>query len=147
VNPQAGCLRYDRRPNNFMNNISRTCLAILVLNSTAFAAEAPATSATNTSPPFFRQSAPRQGLRMSDFFLHDPWILPHEETKTYYLYTSGGSNVNGTNRAGTVTYKSKNLRDWDGPYPVFTVPDGMWASPQQGAWAPEVHRYQNKFYL
>jgi Glycosyl hydrolases family 43 len=120
------------------------CLAVCALTADAFAADAPANT---NAPPFFRQSAPRQGLHLSEFFLHDPWILPYEETKTYYLYTSGGSNVNGTNRAGTVTYKSKNLRDWDGPYPVFTVPDGMWASPQQGAWAPEVHRYQNKFYL
>ncbi len=84
---------------------------------------------------------------MPSIALHDPWILAHEESKTYYLYTSAQPGVIGTNRAGTVAYKSKDLRVWDGPYVVFTVPDGTWANPREGAWAPEVHRYQGRYYL
>lgn len=53
----------------------------------------------------------------------------------------------GTNRAGVVAYKSKDLKEWAGPYVVFMVPDGIWAKPTEGAWAPEVHRYNGKFYL
>lgn len=95
----------------------------------------------------FHQPATRHGLHLNEFFVHDPWILAHEESRTYYLYTSAQTNVTGTNRAGTITYKSTNLLDWDGPFIVFQVPDGMWADPHQGAWAPEVHRYNGKYYL
>ncbi len=122
-------------------------LPLFNLIGSVFAADAPAAVSTNFPPRFGRLSAPRPGQHLAEFFAHDPWILAHEESKTYYLYTAGQSNVNGTNRSGTMTYKSKNLREWDGPYVVFTVPDGMWANPRQGAWAPEVHRYRGKFYL
>jgi len=86
-------------------------------------------------------------LHLPEMRIHDPWILPQEETRTYYLYSAARQNVNGTNRSGTLVYKSKNLRDWDGPYIVFLIPDGMWANPGEGAWAPEVHRYQGKYLL
>jgi hypothetical protein len=90
--------------------------------------------------------APKQGLRLPEMPIHDPWILPQAESQTYFFYTSLLSR-GGTNRSGTVVYKSKNLKEWDGPYIVFTVPDGTWASPTQGAWAPEVHRYNGRYYL
>jgi hypothetical protein len=133
-----------------MKTIQRLCVfavalsALTVLVSAADAPVAPPTNAPARGP---RQSAPRAGQLLPDISLHDPWILAHEETKTYYLYTAGRANVSGTNRSTTVTYKSKNLREWDGPYTVFTVPDGLWANPGQGAWAPEVHRYNGRFYL
>jgi beta-xylosidase len=79
--------------------------------------------------------------------LHDPWIVAHAPSKTYYLYTSNVRRMTGERRSGTMVYKSKNLAEWDGPYVVFTVPDGVWANPAQGAWAPEVHEYKGKFYL
>ncbi len=89
----------------------------------------------------------RKGLRLPEIPIHDPWILAHAETKTYYLYTAARPQIVGTNRSGTVTYKSKDLQNWEGPYIVFMVPDGTWANPTQGAWAPEVHRYNDRFYL
>ena len=46
-----------------------------------------------------------------------------------------------------VAYKSKDLLHWDGPYTVFEVPDGSWADPSEGVWAPEVHLYRGKYYL
>lgn len=124
-------------------------LPLLALVGSTFVADAQdaVPTSTNALPRVPRLLAPRQGLRLPDISLHDPWILAHEESQTYYLYTAGRSNVLGTNRSGTVTYKSKNLREWDGPYSVFAVPDGIWANPSQGAWAPEVHRYNGKYYL
>jgi beta-xylosidase len=77
---------------------------------------------------------------------HDPWILAHAPTKTYYLYTSAQRAV-GIGRSGTVAYTSKDLVHWDGPVVVFVVPDGAWANPRHGAWAPEVHEYRGKYYL
>src|SRR4051812_6229221 len=94
-----------------------------------------------------RPIAPRQGLRLADFAVHDPWILAHEPSRTYYLYTSASPRVTGMDRFGTMVYKSKDLATWDGPYVVFKIPDRLWANPMHGAWAPEVHLYSNKYYL
>ena len=93
------------------------------------------------------QPAYRTGLKLGDFGLHDPWILAHQDSKTYYLYTAGRVTQNGQNRSGVVTYKSKDLETWEGPQTVFAVPDGLWANPAHGAWAPEVHSYRGKYYL
>ena len=91
--------------------------------------------------------AVRSHLALSDFFAHDPFILPYNATKTYYLYTAIGAGQSGTDRAGVVAYKSVDLKSWEGPHVVFTVPDGIWATPADGAWAPEVHAFRGKFYL
>jgi hypothetical protein len=107
----------------------------------------PASTNAPEPPRAVRQSTPRPGQHLADFFVHDPWILAHEESRTYYLYSGARQNDRGTNRSGTLTYKSKNLRDWDGPYMVFLIPDGTWANPAEGAWAPEVHRYRDRYYL
>lgn len=112
-------------------------LNLLIITGRTFAAETPASDAADPAFP----------LRLPNMPLHDPWILAHDESKTYYLYTGGRTNDHGTNRSGTVTYQSKNLRDWQGPKVVFAIPDGMWASPGQGAWAPEVHHYNGRYYL
>ena len=63
----------------------------------------------------------RRGLRLADFRVHDPFIVAHQPTKTYYLYTASGPRQ-GLGRSGVVTYKSKDLREWEGPFVVFTVP-------------------------
>lgn len=88
----------------------------------------------------------RQNQRLADIRVHDPFILPHQATKTYYLYTAIGAR-SPVGRSGVVTYRSKDLLNWDGPHLVFTVPDGTWADPRHGVWAPEVHEYRGKFYL
>lgn len=117
-----------------------------VLGSTvALVAQEPAL--TRVPAAQSQQPVVRERLRLWEFHVHDPWILPHEETRTYYLYTAGRPELLSTNRAGVVTYKSKDMKDWAGPYVVFMVPDGIWANPTEGAWAPEVHRYNGRFYL
>jgi hypothetical protein len=90
---------------------------------------------------------PRTGLRLPEFFVHDPWILAEPSTHTYYLYTSAWTRQTGRNRAGTFAYKSKDLATWEGPFLVFVCPDDSWAVPQVTAWAPEVHAYKGKYYL
>ncbi|HYG24386.1 MAG TPA: glycoside hydrolase family 43 protein [Verrucomicrobiae bacterium] len=85
-------------------------------------------------------------LRLANIRVHDPFIVAHEPSKTYHLYTAIGRR-SPVGRSGVVTYKSKDLLNWDGPHLVFTVPDGVWANPNDGVWAPEVHEYKGKFYL
>ncbi len=93
------------------------------------------------------QLTPKTGMKLGDFNLHDPFILAYQPSKTYYLYNSAGGNLTGGKGAGVLVYKSKDLDTWDGPYLVFVVPQGIWANPAHGAWAPEVHEYKGKFYL
>jgi len=97
--------------------------------------------------PLFAQAPPKTGMQFSDFYLHDPHILPHKASQTYYLYNGAGPRQLGGGRSGVVAYKSKDLLHWDGPYTVFQVPDGLWADPAEGVWAPEVHLYRGKYYL
>lgn len=84
-------------------------------------------------------------LRLPDMPLHDPYILAHKPTQTYYLYTSNRRNLSGTPGVGTMVYKSKDLQNWEKPKAVFIVPDTAFA--QQGGWAPEVHEYKGRYYL
>ncbi|WP_163536211.1 glycoside hydrolase family 43 protein [Gracilibacillus sp. YIM 98692] len=90
---------------------------------------------------------PKKGHRLKDIPAHDPFIYSHPEEKVYYLFTSGAPNIHGMERYGVITYKSNDLIEWEGPYVVFTIPDGAWAHPQHGAWAPEVHLYNGKYFL
>lgn len=90
---------------------------------------------------------PQKGHRLADIPAHDPFVLAESRTGVYYLYTGGSPRLNGMERYGVITYKSTNLSEWEGPYVVFTVPDGVWAHPQHGAWAPEVHEYNGRYYL
>jgi beta-xylosidase len=99
------------------------------------------THSTNSSSSYVRQN-----LRLPEIRLHDPWILAHAPSKTYYLYTSNNGRATGVNRPGTMTYRSKDLLNWEGPFVVFALPEGTWAG-NQSAWAPEVHEYHGKFYL
>jgi len=92
-------------------------------------------------------SNPRAGLHLSDIPAHDPYVWVDEQTGIYYLYTSGIPKFTGMDRYGVLTYRSTNLKEWEGPYVVFTVPDNTWAHPLHGTWAPEVHAYKGRFYL
>ncbi len=84
-------------------------------------------------------------MRLPDMPLHDPFIVAHEPTQTYYLYTRNISRLTGEQALGTMAYSSKDLRNWSPPKVVFTVPENSFA--HEGNWAPEVHEYKGKFYL
>lgn len=92
-------------------------------------------------------SNPRSGLHLSDIPAHDPYVWVDEQKGIYYLYTSGIPKFTSMERYGVLTYRSTNLKEWEGPFVVFTVPDNVWAHPMHGTWAPEVHVYQERFYL
>ncbi len=98
-------------------------------------------------PPPADVNNPRKGLKLTDIPVHDPFVVPHKQSRTYYLYTSASPRATGLDRCGVMTYKSKDLLNWDGPYIVFLVPDDVWANPRHGTWAPEVHEYKGRYYL
>ena len=107
-----------------------------------FAAWAGAAPCQSSSPP-----ASHHRLHLLDFHIRDPWILADARSRTYYLYATNSEQVTGVHRAGVMVYKSGDLRNWEAPSLVFTLPGGTWANPQEAAWAPEVHAYRGKFYL
>ena len=88
------------------------------------------------------QQTPKTGMKLGDFNLHDPFVLVHQPTHTYYLYNGAPRALTGGTADGVAVYKSKDLDTWDGPYSVFVIPQGIWANPTHGAWAPEVHEYK-----
>ena len=105
-----------------------------------FLAFAPVVAESQTTATF-------HPLHLSGFHIRDPWILAYAPTHTYYLYASNFDRITGVHRAGVMVYKSRDLKNWDGPSVVFTVPNGTWADAQQSAWAPEVHAWKGRFYL
>ncbi len=95
--------------------------------------------------PTFAAHAGEATLHLPEMPLHDPWILAHGPSHTYYLYTKNEPKMTGEKGIGTMVYKSKDLLNWESPKIVFQVPRTAFA--QQGGWAPEVHEYHGRYYL
>lgn len=75
----------------------------------------------------------RQNLR-----IRDPYVLTDIEEGLYYLY--------GTNHSiGFDVYTSRDLEQWEGPFPAFRPDAGFWAD--RDYWAPEVHKYRGRYYM
>lgn len=112
-----------------------------ILASLLFFFVAPACLAAAQAPPP-TIAAPRSHIALSDFYAHDPFILADRNTKTYYLYTAVGSRQTPNGHAGVVVYKSTDLKSWEGPHLVFTVPDGIGQSGRRrlGPGGPSLSR-------
>ncbi|WP_260928071.1 glycoside hydrolase family 43 protein [Novosphingobium sp. 9] len=103
-----------------------------------------ASLAAGASPPRV-SSAKAAPLRLPDMPLHDPWIVADKASGTYYLYTSNIAKMSGDPRLGIMVYTSRDLAHWTRPRVVFALPKDSWAN--EGAWAPEVHRWKGRWYL
>ncbi|MER5433476.1 glycoside hydrolase family 43 protein [Streptomyces sp. NPDC002588] len=86
-------------------------------------------------------------MRLPGMPLHDPFIVADAKSRTYHLYTSNEPSVSGVDGTGTMVYRSRDLRDWTRPSVVFRTAEqqGIWAT--DGAWAPEVHAWDGRYYL
>ncbi|KQU61940.1 glycoside hydrolase [Sphingomonas sp. Leaf339] len=99
---------------------------------------------TMPTPGSTRTVAPAP-LLMPDMPLHDPWIVVDRATGTYHLFTRNERRMTGDKRLGIMAYTSRDLKHWTRPSLIFTLPPGTWAN--DGAWAPEVHRWKDHWYL
>lgn len=97
--------------------------------------------AVAVSPLFAQQKT----YTLDDINIRDPYIMPVEKEGVYYMYASSGVSENGKHYGGVVAYKSRDLKTWEGPVRVFTVPHDNYLT--GGVWAPEVHKYKGKYYL
>ncbi|MCK3686186.1 glycoside hydrolase family 43 protein [Maribellus sp. YY47] len=96
------------------------------------------------SSAFCQEISAKQALATIN--IRDPFILPDAKTKTYYMYRSSSVRTEkGETLGGVEVFKSKDLKAWEGPERVFTVPEDNWITGR--VWAPEVHEYEGKYYL
>lgn len=83
-------------------------------------------------------------VKLADERIRDACVWADESTQTYYIVTSSGRRgPNG--RPAVVACTSKDLELWTGPQVIFEIPADFWT--QRGIWAPELHKYRDKFYL
>lgn len=85
-----------------------------------------------------------RAFTLAETRLRDPYILPDPATQTYYLVTSSVRPA-GLKANAVSVLRSKDLRTWTGPYPVFEIGPDFWA--QGHIWAPEMHLYKGRYYL
>ncbi|WP_258104239.1 glycoside hydrolase family 43 protein [Marinoscillum sp. MHG1-6] len=85
-------------------------------------------------------SNPPQNVKLKDMNWRDVCILPDTTSGYYYMVGPGGKSV--------LSYRSKDLINWENPTRIFTIPDGFWSDADiVNIWAPELHAYKGKYYL
>ncbi|MFB6341621.1 glycoside hydrolase family 43 protein [Saccharicrinis sp. FJH62] len=94
-----------------------------------------------TAASFFQLSAQRwkpevkENIPLDSIRLSDPCILADQNTQMYYMTGTGG-----------LLWKSKNLKEWTGPYIVAKTDPDSWMGPRPMIWAAELHQYKGKYY-
>ncbi|MFG6440222.1 glycoside hydrolase family 43 protein [Roseateles sp. LKC17W] len=102
-----------------------------------------ATAALAGTVPAWAQ--PAGTLTLPGMDLHDPFIVTDTASQTYWLFTKNHGDFTGRQAIGVMAYRSRDLKHWSKPELVFQLPADTWAV--EGCWAPEVHRWRNKWYL
>lgn len=82
-------------------------------------------------------------IRVAEIRVRDPFVVADDESATYYLYAQSKNRATADFH-GVEVYTSRNLQDWSQPRPVMVLPENSGVAM---VWAPEVHRYRNKYYL
>lgn len=81
-------------------------------------------------------------MKKNEINIRDPFVLVYDNK--YYMYGTRGKTCWGI-ADGFDVYVSEDLEEWSEPIVVFSRPDDFWAD--RHFWAPEVHYYDNKFYM
>lgn len=85
-------------------------------------------------------------LKREDIRIRDPFILTDHENQCYYMY--GTTALLPSSLATTASfsvYKTADLEHFEAPKVIFKGDEAFWAD--RDFWAPEVHRYNGKYYL
>lgn len=83
--------------------------------------------------------------RLEDIQIRDPFIVPFLEERLYYLFGTTDPNCWEGPGTGFDVYTSRDLEEWNGPIEAFRPPAGFWAD--TNFWAPEVHRWNGRWFL
>lgn len=84
-------------------------------------------------------------MNRNEIQIRDPFILPVPIEGKYYLYGTTDKNPWNSQGEGFDAYKSDDLENWEGPFPVFRPESDFWGT--HDFWAPEVHVYKNHYYM
>lgn len=86
-------------------------------------------------------------LKREDIRIRDPYILTDTEHQCYYMYGTTALEPHSLDAKNTFSvYRSKDLENFEEGKVVFDGGKmGFWAD--RDFWAPEVHRYNGKYYL
>ena len=77
---------------------------------------------------------------LDDMHWRDNCILADPVSHTYYFVGPAGRSV--------MSYKSKDLKHWEGPTIIYTAPSDVWGDTKiNSIWAPELHYYNGKYYI
>lgn len=81
-------------------------------------------------------------MKLNEIHLRDPFIL--NDNGKYYLYGTRGRECTGP-FTGSDVFTSDDLENWSDAKEVFTPPEDFWGT--EDCWAPEVHKYNGKYYM
>ena len=86
-------------------------------------------------------------LKREDIRIRDPFILTDREHQCYYMYGTTALEPHSLDAKNTFSvYRSTDLEHFDEPKVIFDGSKiGFWAD--RDFWAPEVHKYNGKYYL
>ena len=86
-------------------------------------------------------------LKKEEIRIRDPFILTDFENGCYYMYGTTALKQNSISaRCSFSVYKSYDLENFEDGVVVFDGNEaGFWAT--HDYWAPEVHKYNGKYYL
>ena len=84
-------------------------------------------------------------IDVKDLQIRDPFIVASIERQRYFLFGTTDKNPWNNKGTGFDAYESIDLQHWEGPFTVFSPPEGFWGT--HDFWAPEVHRYRQRFYM
>lgn len=82
-------------------------------------------------------------INVKDLYIRDPFVF--KENGIYYLTGSRGNQLDPTIQNCFVGFKSLDLINFEGPYILFESHEKNWKSNEY--WAPEIHKYNGKYYL
>lgn len=84
-------------------------------------------------------------LPLADIQIRDPFVLTVPEEGAYYLFGSTDADIWKPPATGFDCYRSTDLETWEGPIAAFRPPAGFWSD--RNFWAPEVHRYADRYFM
>ena len=84
-------------------------------------------------------------LKTADIQIRDPFVLPEPAEGVYYLFGTTDKNCWQGEASGFNCFKSKDLKEWEGPFPAFRPPPAFWSN--TNFWAPEVHRFGGRYFM
>ncbi|MAT70070.1 MAG: glycoside hydrolase [Planctomycetaceae bacterium] len=122
---------FSLSPDYLMTDNRHAIWLLLIVCAAAWPAQAQQRSAAEDAV---------ESIPLADVRLRDVCILPDAAMQTYYMVGPGRNSVR--------IFTSRDLKTWQGPQTIFRTPEDIWGEiPVVGIWAPEMHKYRDKYYL